>query len=128
MTKTQEYPYKPEEIRARLARELPHWTSTDGAICRHIRTGGWRATLMVVNAIGHLAELAWHHPELEVAYAQVTVRLSTHTARGVTDKDFALAHKIEACIFWRPGREGGALDGLPEDDPHYRYVLDDADS
>ena len=36
---------------------------------------------MVVNAIGHLAELAWHHPDLVVSYAFVEVKLMTHAAK-----------------------------------------------
>lgn len=116
-------PYAESEARARLARELPNWSVDGGALVRTYRTGGWRATLMIANAIGHLAELAWHHPELALAYASVTVHLSTHTARGVTDKDFALARKIEDLVCWRPEHEDGPLEGLPSD-PQYAYVRD----
>ncbi len=111
-------------IRARLAAELPHWSTDGHALFRQIQTGGWRASLMVVNAIGHLAEVAWHHPELDIAYASVRVRLSTHTANGVTDKDFALARKIEDYVFWCPRHEGGPLEGLPPEPP-YSYVDND---
>jgi 4a-hydroxytetrahydrobiopterin dehydratase len=76
---------------------------------------------MVANAIGHLAEAAWHHPDLLVTYPAVTVRLSTHDAGGVTDKDFALAHRIEAFVQWRPTADGGPLEGTP-DDPRFLYV------
>jgi len=43
---------------------------------------------MVVNTVGHLAEAAWHHPDLTVSYAFVIVKLCTHDAKGITDKDF----------------------------------------
>ena len=39
---------------------------------------------MVVNTVGHLAEAAWHHPDLNVSYAFVTVKLMNHAAKGVT--------------------------------------------
>lgn len=110
------------QIRERLARELPHWTFEDGWIRREYSTAGWKATLMVVNAVGHLAEAAWHHPDLAVSYASVIVKLATHSAKGVTDKDFALARKIEEVVAWQPGREGGPLEGTPGGDPRFRYI------
>ena len=45
-----------------------------------------------------------------------------HAARGVTDKDFELAKKIEDVIAWQPGKEGGALEGTPEKDPRFAYI------
>ena len=41
-----------------------------------------------------LAEEAYHHPEIYNAYNKVTLRLNTHSANGMTDKDFDLAKKI----------------------------------
>src|SRR3954469_3040708 len=110
------------EIRQRLSAELPHWYYEDGWIRRKYKTAGWKATLMVVNTVGHLAEAAWHHPDLTVSYAFVTVKLVTHSAKGVTDKDFELARKIEEVVLWRPQQaEGSALEGTP-DDPRFRHV------
>jgi dihydroneopterin aldolase len=87
---------------ARLAAELPRWSVEDTAggpvLARSYRTGGWKATMMVANAIAHLAESAWHHPDLALSYPSVTVRLTTHDAGGITDKDFALAARIEALL------------------------------
>lgn len=110
------------EIRDRLARELPHWYYEDGWIRRKFRTEGWKGTLMVVNTVGHLAEAAWHHPDLTVSYAYVIVKLVTHTAKGVTDKDFALARKIEDVVHWQPRKDGGPLEGTPADDQRFRYI------
>jgi 4a-hydroxytetrahydrobiopterin dehydratase len=114
--------FSEEEIRARLAQELPHWYYEDGWIRRKFRTEGWKGTLMVVNAVGHLAEAAWHHPDLTVSYAFVIVKLVTHSAKGVTDRDFALARKIEEVVSWQPGREGGPLEGTPNADQRFRYI------
>ncbi|MHB8354243.1 MAG: 4a-hydroxytetrahydrobiopterin dehydratase [Burkholderiales bacterium] len=113
--------YAAAEVAAFLARELPHWRLEAGTIQRTYRTQGWKGTLMVVNALGHLAEAAWHHPELEVSYDKVLVKLSNHAAGGITDKDFELARKMDAFILWQPGRDGGALEGTPED-ARYRYI------
>ena len=113
--------YTDEEAGARLSKELPFWYLDEGCICRKYKTSGWKATLMVVNAIGHLAEAAFHHPDLAVAYAQVTVKLKNHAAKGITEKDFALAGRIEEFIQWRPGSERGPLEGTP-DDPRFAYI------
>jgi 4a-hydroxytetrahydrobiopterin dehydratase len=114
--------YSEEEIETRLKEELPEWYFEGGWIRRKYKTSGWKATLMVVNTVGHLAEAAWHHPDLTVSYAFVTVKLMNHAAKGVTDKDFELALKIEEVIQWQPGKEeGSALDGTPED-PRFKYM------
>ena len=79
---------------------------------------------MVVNAIGHLAEAAWHHPDIALSWDRVEVALSTHDAGGISDRDFELARKIEDFIDWRPARDGGALEGTP-DDPRFAYLSHD---
>jgi len=107
--------YSPSEIESRLKRDLPRWSYGDGLIRRRIKTADWRATLMAINTIGHLAEAAWHHPEILASYSWLEVRLNTHDSGGVTDKDFELAKKIDEVVGWRPGKEGGALEGTPAD-------------
>ena len=114
--------YTEEEINQRLAEQLPKWSYKDGWIRRKFNTSGWKSTLMVVNTVGHLAEAAWHHPDLTVSYAFVTVKLMNHAAKGVTDKDFELAQKIDEVVMWQPGSDTeSALDGTP-DDPRFKYL------
>jgi 4a-hydroxytetrahydrobiopterin dehydratase len=110
------------ELADRLASDLPRWRFEDGWIKRTYKTAGWKGTLMVINTVGHLAEAAWHHPDLTASYAWVEVRLQTHSAKGITEKDLALAAKIEEVVSWQPGREGGALEGTPQDDPRFAYI------
>lgn len=122
MPAEQDRTYGESEIHERLARELPHWAYENGWIRRKYRTSGWKATLMVVNTVGHLAEAAWHHPDLTVSYAFVIVKLVTHSAKGITDKDFALARKIEEVVHWHAHEDsGGIFEGTP-DDPRFKYV------
>jgi 4a-hydroxytetrahydrobiopterin dehydratase len=116
--------YDDAEIEERLTGALAHWTLGDGAIRRRYRTAGWKGTLMVITTVGHLAEVAWHHPDISASYSWVEVSLSTHSAPGVTDKDLALARKIEEVVTWRPGSEDGPFSGTP-DDPRFAYVLPD---
>jgi 4a-hydroxytetrahydrobiopterin dehydratase len=120
--KTADETFTQDEIEARLKSELPHWYFEDGWIRRKYKTSGWKGTLMVVNTVGHLAEAAFHHPDLTVSYAFVIVKLMNHAAKGVTEKDFQLALKIEEVIMWQPGKEAGsALEGTP-DDPRFKYI------
>jgi 4a-hydroxytetrahydrobiopterin dehydratase len=111
-------------VEERLRRDLPRWGREGDAIVRRYRTSGWRASVMVVGAVAHLAEAAWHHPDLTVGWSEVLVRLTSHDAGGVTERDLALAARIEEVVTWRPGREGGPLAGTP-DDPRFAYVLDE---
>ena len=119
---TKEHAYSENEIAERLARDLPHWRYENGWIRRKFKTHSWKGTLMVINAVGHLAEAAWHHPDIAASYAWVEVKLMTHTAKGITDKDFELARKIEEVVGWRPGKQGGALEGTPENDLQFAYL------
>ncbi len=118
----EERAYPENEILARLQIELPHWRYENGWLRRRYKTHSWKGTLMVINAVGHLAEAAWHHPDIAASYAWVEVKLMTHTAKGVTDKDFELAKKIEDVVGWRPAKAGGALEGTPEHDQRFAYV------
>lgn len=110
------------EVTQWLAENLPQWRLEDGWIRRTYKTTGWKGTLMVINTIGHLAEAAWHHPDITASYAWVEVRLMTHTAKGITEKDFALAKKIEDVVHWQPGKEDNALEGTPTGDMRFAYI------
>lgn len=113
--------YSEEEARQRLEQELPSWYLENGWLRRKYKTSGWKGTLMVINTVGHLAEAAFHHPDLSASYAFVIVKLMTHSAKGITNKDFELAKKIEEVVQWQPATEGGALEGTP-DDPRFKYI------
>src|SRR2546430_2016324 len=95
--------YTEEQIQEKL-KEFPGWWYEDGWIRRNYKTDGWPTTLMLVNAIGYLAEAAYHHPDLAVTWGRVIVKLKNHAAGGVTDKDFELARKIEELVLWRSRR------------------------
>ncbi|MBY0586119.1 4a-hydroxytetrahydrobiopterin dehydratase [bacterium] len=102
----------PEAISSHLE-HLPGWEVLDGWLRKRYATPGWTHTLLVANTIGYLAEAGWHHPDLSLGYAQVTVKLQTHSARGITNKDIELARKIDEVILWKPS-PGDALTGFPK--------------
>ena len=104
--------YSDDEVRARIAElGLAGWYLDEGWLKRKFNTDGWPTTLMLVNAVGYLCEAAWHHADLSVTWGKLWVKLKTHSAGGITDKDFELARKIEEVALWKP--TGGALEGTP---------------
>ena len=109
---TRESTYSDAQIAERLA-ALPGWFYEHGAIRRVYETSGWPLTLMLVNALGYCAEAADHHPDLTVTYRRVSVALSTHSAGGITAKDFELAGRCDEVALWRPA-PGSALTGTPD--------------
>jgi len=118
---TDEKTYTMEEIEGYLKNNLPNWYFENGWIRRKYKTSGWKGTLMVINTIGHLAEAAWHHPDISASYAFVIVKLQNHAAKGITQKDFSLAEKIESVVQWNPSTEDNTLEGTPED-PRFKYI------
>jgi len=76
--------------------ETPGWAQSGDAITRTISLPSFPAALIFASAVGHLAERADHHPDILIQYRRVTLTLSTHSAGGLTEKDFALAKEINA--------------------------------
>ncbi len=114
MSEKKDHVYPEGEIPGKLAEHgLAGWYLEDGWLKRMFYTDGWPTTLMLVNSVGYLCEAAWHHADLSVTWGKLWVKLKTHSAGGITDKDFALAKKIEEVALWRP-EAGSALEGTPK--------------
>lgn len=96
---------------------LPEWEVRDGWLRRTYKTPGWPHTLLLANAIAYTAEAAWHHPDLALGYAQVTVKLQTHRVRAITTHDIELARRIDGVALWKPPA-GSALEGFPKNWVH----------
>jgi 4a-hydroxytetrahydrobiopterin dehydratase len=112
MSKAKEKTYNDEEVKSRIEElGLKEWYLEEGWLRRKYNTDGWQTTLMVANTVGFLCEAAYHHADLAVTWGKIWVKLQTHSAGGITDKDFELAKKIDEVILWRP--TGGALEGTP---------------
>jgi 4a-hydroxytetrahydrobiopterin dehydratase len=92
---------------------LPGWEVREGWLRRKYVTPGWGHTLMLANAIGYVAEAAWHHPDLELGYAQVVVKIQTHRVKAITESDVALARRIDEVATWKP-EEWSPLSGFPK--------------
>lgn len=83
-----------ERIQSELSR-IPAWSRDGDAITRTVTFKGFMRPLLLANAIGHLADRANHHPELTIRWGALTIRLWTHDAGGLTERDFALAREID---------------------------------
>lgn len=67
------------------------WNETDGALERTFEFASFPDAIAFVNRLAELAEGANHHPDIAVSYRCVTVRWTTHSAGGITDRDRELA-------------------------------------
>lgn len=83
----------PEQELTELA-ATPDWEISDGQLTRTVTRKDFRDALLFVNAVGFLAERANHHPDILISWNKVTLALVTHSAGGLTAKDFELARQI----------------------------------
>ncbi|MFN7065536.1 MAG: 4a-hydroxytetrahydrobiopterin dehydratase [Aquificaceae bacterium] len=90
--------YSEEEIRESL-KALPDWQLQENCITREYSTKNWREGVILFNIIAGLAEAHWHHPDVEVSFKRVKVRLTTHEMGGITERDFQLATEIEKLAY-----------------------------
>ncbi|MBP1852284.1 4a-hydroxytetrahydrobiopterin dehydratase [Rhizobium halophytocola] len=86
----------PEAIQKALA-DFPDWClEPDGtAIARNFKFADFRVAFAFMTECALMAEKLDHHPEWSNVYARVEVRLTTHSARGVTELDFKLAAAMD---------------------------------
>lgn len=84
-----------EEITAGLA-ERPGWERSGDEITREYRLGDFKEAVAFVVRLSYEAEAANHHPDLDIRWNRVLVRLSTHSEGGITANDLDLAATIEA--------------------------------
>ena len=85
------------EIREHL-RTLDGWERSGNAIRKQYVFESFMAAIRFVNRAAERAEAADHHPDIAIHYRKVTMTLTTHSAGGLTRKDFALARKIEGVV------------------------------
>ncbi len=86
---------EPAEIDAALAAGLA-WQQAAGELTKVHKGRDFAEALAYVNAVGALAEDVNHHPDIDIRWNVVTLRLSTHSAGGITGADLDLAARIDA--------------------------------
>ena len=80
---------------ARHLRDLPAWERDGDAIRRQVKAPSFLAGIDVVADVARAAEDADHHPDIDIRWRTLAFTLSTHSAGGLTGKDFALAAAID---------------------------------
>lgn len=77
-------------------RELPDWERDGEVLVRVVKRDDWLAAIALVDAVAAEADRRDHHPDLSVTgYRTVTFRLTTHSAGGITLRDFDMARAID---------------------------------
>ena len=84
-----------DEIKQRLS-SLAGWERSGDEIVREFDRGDFVGSVRFAEAIVGPAEELGHHPDLEISWATVRVRISTHSEGGLTAADFELAGRIDA--------------------------------
>jgi 4a-hydroxytetrahydrobiopterin dehydratase len=87
----------PTEVEERLS-ALPAWKQEKGEIIREAAFSDFVSAMDFVNAVADKAELAGHHPDIDIRYNKVRLALVSHDAGGLTPRDFDLAASLEALL------------------------------
>lgn len=85
-----------DEVAGYLALDLTNWTFDKNAISRDFKFKTFVEAFSFMTAIALEVEKIDHHPDWSNSYNKVNISLSTHSAKGITHKDFDLAHKIDS--------------------------------
>lgn len=85
---------RPEEIEAWTAAH-PRWRFRDGAIRKEYAFQSFRSAIVFVNRVATIADELNHHPDIDVRYDKVILRMWSHDAGGVTERDLNLAKRID---------------------------------
>jgi 4a-hydroxytetrahydrobiopterin dehydratase len=80
----------------RAAEGVADWRVAGDSVSVRFRTGSFAIGIALVNAIAVLSEAADHHPDIDLRYTSVTVRLTTHHIGGLSSRDIDLARQISA--------------------------------
>jgi 4a-hydroxytetrahydrobiopterin dehydratase len=76
-------------------RTVPHWPKRVQTIHRTFKFEGFLKAIGFVNRIARKAQKITHHPDIDIRYNKVTLKLTTHDEGGITEKDFTLARQCD---------------------------------
>jgi 4a-hydroxytetrahydrobiopterin dehydratase len=74
------------------------WSDAGGALERTFELPSFTEAIAFVNRVAELAEQEGHHPDIEISYKNVTLRWTTHSAGGITDRDYAVAARSDGLV------------------------------
>ncbi len=87
-----------DDLDRALADDLPDWARAGDAITREARAPSFLTGIGWVQQVAEAAEVADHHPDIDIRYTRVRFTLSTHSEGGVTRRDLDLAGRIDAVL------------------------------
>ena len=85
---------KPKQIKEYLSK-LQGWKQKGNSIIKELKFKDFQSSLNFINKIGKIAEQEDHHPDIEFGWGYATIKLSTHSLKGLSMNDFILAAKID---------------------------------
>lgn len=85
---------KADEIVRQLT-DLPAWAYLGDTLHRDVEAPEFLEAIRIVDEVAVIAEQMEHHPDIDIRWRKLTFALSTHSAKGVTQLDIELAHRIE---------------------------------
>jgi 4a-hydroxytetrahydrobiopterin dehydratase len=77
---------------------FPHWRRDGDSITRTVKAPSFMEGIELVGVVARAAEAADHHPDIDIRWRTLTFACSTHSAGGVTEKDFTLARRIDEIV------------------------------
>jgi 4a-hydroxytetrahydrobiopterin dehydratase len=77
---------------------LEGWAGDPAGISRTVKLPAFLTAIAVVDRVAAVAEEMDHHPDIDIRWRTLTFACATHSAGGVTDKDFALARRIDEIV------------------------------
>lgn len=90
-----------EEIIQRLS-EIPLWIRKDNTLIREFVAPNFVSAIGFVNSIAILAEKFDHHPDIFMyGWNKIRLTFTTHSAGGLTEKDFVLAKEVDNLFFFK---------------------------
>jgi 4a-hydroxytetrahydrobiopterin dehydratase len=84
-----------DQVDTALAQRALTWEREGDELKKVVKRQDFAGALKFVNAVGELAEARDHHPDIDIRWNTVTLRLSTHSEGGITERDLELAARIE---------------------------------
>ena len=74
---------------------VPDWSKRARTILRTFEFKGFLEGIDFVNRVARKAQKANHHPDIDIHFNKVTLKLTTHDEGGITEKDFSLARQCD---------------------------------
>jgi 4a-hydroxytetrahydrobiopterin dehydratase len=84
-------------VAARLS-TVDGWAGDAEALAKTVELPSFPAAIDVVTRVAEVAEEMDHHPDIDIRWRTLRFALATHSAGGVTDLDFTLAHRIDEIL------------------------------